>query len=137
MIAWSGLGREHPSPPPVPGGGSLHRFPPPKSYKPPRTTHVDAGMTEPKQQGFKTLLQEERERHSKPKSVSNVHKSWWKREAKYWNSCPYVEDFICGPSKKYRALGEFVCSGSWHQTCGIFLRVKKAGDDPAVLALEG
>ena len=94
-------------------------------------------MSDIKQQGFKTLLEQERERRSKPQPMSSVHKAWWKKEAKYWNSCPHVEDFICGPSKKYRPLGAFVCSGSWHQGCQIFLRVKNAGDDVEVLALEG
>lgn len=85
---------------------------------------------------YKTLLQEEREKRPEPR-VSGVNKSWWKKEKEFHFSCPYVEDFICKWSKKFRAKGSFVCSGSWHQTCEIYLKVKNNNEDPTVLIVEG
>jgi hypothetical protein len=91
---------------------------------------------EEKQQGFKTLLEEEREKQGKPVTVRGGDKAWWKRELAHYSSCPHVEDYVCVFSRKFRTVGVFNCSGSWHQTCQVYLLVNNNNGDPTVLIHE-
>jgi hypothetical protein len=85
---------------------------------------------------FKTLLQEERERKGRPLTLHDVDKIWWKRERTYHFSCPHVENYVCALSKRFRKAGSFICSGSWHDTCEVYLLVKNNDGDPTVLISE-
>jgi hypothetical protein len=86
---------------------------------------------------FKTLLQEERGKQHKSITVQGVDKAWWKKEISHWASCPHMEKTVCVPSKRLRPGGPFVCTGSWHQTCQIYLLLKNNNEDPMVLINEG
>jgi hypothetical protein len=92
-------------------------------------------MDEPEQPKFKTLLEKEREKRARPVTVQGVDKAWWKKELSYWRSCPHLDEITCTPSKKFREV-PFICSGSWHQTCEIYLLLKNNNEDPTVLIHE-
>ena len=120
----------------TPWGEVDHHSTPPKNLINPSGEGVSVIDTDAKQSEFKTLLQEEREKRGKPVTVQWVDKAWWKKEKSHWNSCPHVDKFTCALSKKFRAKGPFLCSGSWHEGCEIYLLVKNNGGDPTVLINE-
>ena len=80
---------------------------------------------------YKTLLDIVKKPEVQPSTEEE--KAWRRQDLKYTFSCPYVEDFICKWSKKFRKKGPFFCYGSWHQTCSIFMRMQASGEDPTVL----